>query len=278
MSSTPVPRPKPQSLRDFWDQRIGRNPNEIGVGCANVGLAYNRWLYRLRGHRFDQLIAGLEIDPRRMRVLDIGSGTGFYINKWQQSGAGTVEGLDFSPTAIELLRHRYPDTVFHLADIREQLPPTPSGPYDVISAFDVLFHLVDDEHYLAALKNMARMLKPDGCLLLSENFVHRERPRGGDYHYSRTLNQIESLLQQAGFRLESRRPMFVLMNAPDDARGWLAPAWWRLVRFALRQGEWVAWLAGACLYPLERLLTTLKRESPSTEIAVCRLVGRESGQ
>ncbi len=271
MNSPTDTNPQSRTRSDFWNERISRNPDEQGVGCANVGLAYNRWLYRVRGHRFDRLIPGLGVNVRTARVLDIGSGTGFYINKWQQAGAKHVEGLDFSPTAIDLLRRRYPGTVFHLADFTQRMPAGLSGLFDVISAFDVMFHQVDDADYLAALKNFAQLLKADGCLLFSENFVHRERPRNGDYHYSRTLRQIESLLQQAGFRLESRRPMFVLMNAPDDARGRLAPAWWRMVRRVLRQGEWAGWLAGACLYPLERVLTSLKRESPTTEIAVCRL-------
>ena len=278
MNSPTDHNPQSRTRSDFWNERISRNPDEQGVGCANVGLAYNRWLYRVRGHRFDQLIPGLGVDVRTARVLDIGSGTGFYINKWRQAGAKHVEGLDFSPAAVNLLRRRFPGTVFHLADITQRMPAGLSGPFDVISAFDVMFHQVDDADYLAALRNFAQLLKPDGCLLFSENFVHRERPRNGDYHYSRTLRQIESLLQQAGFRLESRRPMFVLMNAPDDARGWLAPAWWRLVRFALRQGERMAWLAGACLYPLERILTSLKRESPTTEIALCRMQQPEPGR
>lgn len=278
MNTSDIRESPAQTRREFWNERIRRNPNESGVGCANVGLAYNRWLYRIRSHRFDQLVARLGRDMRQTRVLDIGSGTGFYIDKWLSAGACQVEGLDFSPAAIELLQQRFPETTFHLADITRGMPAGLSGPFDVISAFDVMFHQVDDADYLAALRNFAQLLKPDGCLLFSENFVHRERLRNGDYHYSRTLRQIESLLQQAGFRLESRRPMFVLMNAPDDARGWLAPAWWRLVRFALRQGEWTSWLAGACLYPLERILTSLKRESPTTEIALCRLQQPEPGR
>ncbi len=187
-----------------------------------------------------------------------------------------MAGPDFSPATVELLRRSYPSASFHLADITGQLSSELKNPFNVISIFDVLFHFVYDEAFLATLKNIARLLKPDGCLVISENFAHHEKQLGGNYHYSRSLNNIESMLQQANFRLEYRRPMLALMNALDDSLGKFALAWWRLVRFFLRQGERVAWLTGACRYPLEQILTSLKHKSPSTEIAICRLAGKDS--
>ena len=271
-----TPEVSPETNQEFWDRRIRQNPNAMGVGCANVGLQYNQWLYRIRSHRFDRISQKLPFDLQHAQILDVGSGTGFYIGKWLSKGVNNLHGLDFSQTAIDLLETQYPDCEFHLADISAAELPLPFDCYDIITAFDVLFHQVDDQQYLATLKNLARLLKPGGVLVLSENFVHKERPRGGNYHYSRTLKSIETLLQQAGLELESRRPMFVLMNAPDDARGKLAPAWWRMVQRILRQGEWAGWLLGAGLYWPERVLTFMKQESPSTEIAICRLRKREN--
>jgi SAM-dependent methyltransferase len=37
--------------------------------------------------------------------------------------------------------------------------------YDVINAFDVLYHIVEDDRWRTALERLARALKPGGVLL-----------------------------------------------------------------------------------------------------------------
>jgi hypothetical protein len=67
--------------------------------------------------------------------------------------------------------------------------------------------------------------------------------------------------------------MFVLMNYPADTTSRLARwAWTAMVAPAVL-GEPLGWALGATLYPLERALVRLKRESPSTELMVCRRIG-----
>ena len=253
----------------LWDGRIRSNPDASGVGCAGFGLQYNRWLYRIRAHRFRQLVGKLGLDLGNIRVLDVGSGTGFYIGLWQQLGVNKVEGLDFTEAACEFLGKKFPDITVYLEDIASEDLDLPAESYDIVSAYDVLFHIVDDQAYARALANISRLLKPGGYLVFSENFTHHQHIRGGPYHYSRSIFQIEPFLDEAGIKILYRRPMFVLMNAPDDSKGRLLKSWWRMVTAAVRQGEKAAWLTAAMLFPLERLLTSLLKESPSTEVAVC---------
>ncbi|MGD2128288.1 MAG: class I SAM-dependent methyltransferase [Lysobacterales bacterium] len=273
MSTWPPGTPL-QSPRDFWDQRLGDRPDASSVGCAGFGRRYNDWLYRVRRSGFRRLVRRLSVSPANCRVLDVGSGTGFYIEQWRAMGATRIEALDFSQSAVRHLRGRFPSMAVHHADLSAPSLPLESGQYDLISAFDVLFHLVEDAAYARAIANVSNLLKPGGFLLLSENFTHRERPRASWYHYSRPLKTIEHQLQANGLRLIERRPMFVLMNAPDDSGSRLLGNWWRGVSRIAMAGERAGWLAGASLYPIEQLLTGLLREGPSTEWAICR---RESG-
>lgn len=259
------------AAQKFWEERLRDNLDESGTGCSGFGLQFNRWLYRLRAYRFRQVLKALPFNPVKSRVLDVGCGAGFYIRQWNEQGVERVEGLDFSQTSIDTLQGLYPQSSFHLADISDPDLPLPSTRYDYITAFDVLFHIIDDEKYMAALKNLQRMLKPTGLLILSENFTHHEHARGSDYHYSRSLAQIERMLEISGLRMSWRRPMFVLMNAPDDSDSRVLRAWWRLVRAVAQRGESTGWLVGAALYPLDRLLTSWMKESPTTEIAICHV-------
>ena len=66
--------------------------------------------------------------------------------------------------------------------------------------------------------------------------------------------------------------MFVLMNGPADTRNPLLKAWWLVVLSLVSLGEPVGRTLGALLYPVELLLTRVLRESPSTELMVCRAV------
>ncbi|HTL06445.1 MAG TPA: hypothetical protein VL241_11895, partial [Gemmatimonadales bacterium] len=87
---------------------------------------------------------------------------------------------------------------------------------------------------------------------------------------SRPLAESERLVEAAGFEVVERVPMFVLMNYPADTTSRLARlAWTALVAPAL-VAEPLGWAVGALLYPLERGLLRVVRESPSTELMVCR--------
>lgn len=256
--------------RELWDASIGSGIEYACTGCAGVGRQYNRWLYRVRAARFRAFVRRSGIDPARLNILDAGSGTGFYIDQWKQLGASRLQALDFSQASVDWLRRRYPGLPVHQQDLASPRPNLPEGPFDVISAIDVLFHIVDDDDYSRALANLAAWLKPGGILLLSENFVHRERERTSRYHFSRTLDQVSRLLAQQGLQLEQRQAVFALMNAPDDSTYPLLLGWWRLLNRVIRRGEIPGWLAGASLYWPERLITGWLREGPSTEYALCR--------
>jgi hypothetical protein len=64
--------------------------------------------------------------------------------------------------------------------------------------------------------------------------------------------------------------MLMLMNAQVDASLPWRKAWGGVLRAATLTGP-TGWLAGAALYPVERRLVRSRRESPTTELLVCRL-------
>ncbi len=54
---------------------------------------------------------------------------------------------------------------------------------------DVLFHIVDDEGYARAIRNLAALLAPGGLLVLTENFLHRDTGRAR-HEVDRSLEEI----------------------------------------------------------------------------------------
>ncbi|MEV4225080.1 class I SAM-dependent methyltransferase [Nonomuraea sp. ATR24] len=255
-------------LKDFWESRLQSDWTESGVGYKALGRAFNIWMYRVRAEGFRREAAAIPLDLTKARVLDVGSGTGFYIRQWRALGVETITGSDLTQAAVDRLRERFPSASFLRLDIADPAGALEPGSYDVVSAMDMLFHITDDDRYKAALRSIGEAVRPGGVFVLSENFLHRPEQRS-DYQVNHTLPWITAALDEAGFDVIRRVPMLVLMNAQVDAHPLWRKLWGGLLR-AVTLTEVTGWLAGALLHPLERRLVRVLRESPTTELMLCR--------
>ena len=122
------------------------------MGWSSLGEAFNEWC--VRG-------PASSLHPRGARrrwpgaadanVLDVGSGTGFYLDVWQRLGVSHITGSDLTEVAVQHLAQRFPAAAHQGIDIGAAAVPLPERAYDAISIVDVLFHIVDDERYAQAL-------------------------------------------------------------------------------------------------------------------------------
>ncbi|GAB5536524.1 MAG: hypothetical protein Rubg2KO_27730 [Rubricoccaceae bacterium] len=96
------------------------------------------------------------------RALDIGCGSSPRILELLMRHGFEVEGLDISQRMLELAREQHPEVVFHHADICEWTFP---HTYDVISAWDSLWHLPLDQQEPVLQKILAGL--PAGGVLIT---------------------------------------------------------------------------------------------------------------
>jgi SAM-dependent methyltransferase len=153
-------------------------------------------------------------------------------------------------------------------DISDPDLPVRSG-YDVVDAFDVFFHIVDDGRYRQAIINASAALRDGGYL----NFTDEAEPRRLQpmkHYVRRSRAETEDALLEAGFEIVSSHPAFVLMLNPFDGTPLQRRVWRRLK--PLLASEHTGGLLGALLYGPELLLTRLKRTGPTTKLFVCRKV------
>jgi predicted TPR repeat methyltransferase len=202
-------------------------------------------------------------------VLDVGSGTGFYIDRWKELGVKAIVGTDITGVAIAELKRKYPSDELYQVDIGGDLENLENRRFDIVSAFDVLFHIVDDERFERAVRNIYSLLKRGGHFVFSDNFLHRETVRA-TLQVSRSLEEIEKILNAAGFRIIERAPMFVLMNYPVDSESLLLKMFWRILAKAVSLHEFFGFLFGAILYPMELICVSFMKESPTTEMLICQ--------
>jgi SAM-dependent methyltransferase len=259
--------------RGYWEQRLSRHAGREGVGHAGLGEGLNRWMYRVRARVFAQEVASLLPQLPSRRVLDVGSGTGFYLRLWRRLGAGPLAATDIAETAVTRLRARFPDVAVERWALGEPPPPALHGRrFGAISAVDVLFHVLDDEGYERAFAACFALLEEGGALVFTENFLRHGELRVA-HQRSREAGRIIATARAAGFEIVRRRPLFWLMNVPVDSRSRLHRAWWRGLAGVAARSDPAGALLGAALYWPELAATRVLRDGPSTELMICRRPG-----
>ena len=253
----------------YWENRLAGEFELGDVGFLGLGEAWNRWAYAVRRRIFRRHVRRLRREWSSARVLDVGSGTGFYVESWLALGVRELTASDITNAVVNRLRGEHPALDVHRVDIGDDVSALAAGSYDVISAFDILFHIVDDQAYARAMVNMASLLKPGGTLV----FTDKPRPSGREadpHHVMRPLAEMEAAIAAAGLQIVKRKPAFVFMNDPVDRRSPWQTKWWEPLTQRLKADPTRGRTIGPALFGVELAATRVLRESPSTQIFVCR--------
>jgi SAM-dependent methyltransferase len=192
--------------REFWNRRLSEHFDLRGTGETGLSLAYNRACYALRRSVLERALREAGADPAGRRVLDVGCGTGFFTAYYLARGA-SVTGLDIAPTSIERLSERHPEARFMLGDVSEVAL---DERYDIVNAFDVLYHITDDARWETAVRHLARAVDRGGWMLLTDTFA--ERAGVASHNRMRSLERYRSLLAPEGMEIWTILPTHVLLN------------------------------------------------------------------
>ncbi len=130
-------------------------------------------------------------------ILDVGCGTGGMTAFL--SDYGRVSGVDLSPVALSFCRQRGLSPCCRSSALRL---PFADDSFALVTAFDVLYHLGDDE---AALRELWRVCRPGGNVLLTDPAFGclrgpHDRAYGTRQRY--TVGQMRRKLEAAGFRVQ----------------------------------------------------------------------------
>jgi SAM-dependent methyltransferase len=125
-------------------------------------LEKNHWWF-LAKRKFLKVVLSRNISAnndlrKKMRVLDIGCGTGAVMNFLMQEGFENSVGVDMSDEALFFCEKKGLSVQKAFANNL----PFPTDYFDLIVALDVLEHIENDEE---ALKEISRVLKKDGLFI-----------------------------------------------------------------------------------------------------------------
>ena len=194
--------------REFWQERLSSQFDLRGTGHPGLSDAYNERCYRLRGFALDQVLAHHRVPVAGREVLDAGCGTGFFVERFLDKGAH-VTGVDLTDVAVERLSARFPAAKFQVGDLSEWRA---DRTYDVVSCFDVLFHIVDPVLWDRALTNLTDAVAPGGWFVFTEHFPLTPPRDLAAHNVARTWPEYETALMARGLVIHDQRPTHHLMN------------------------------------------------------------------
>ncbi len=210
----------------YWQERLERHFNLSGVGHLSYSEAYNEWLYRRKTHALGTILG--DTDLRGARVLDVGSGTGFFVRFYASRGA-LVHGVDITAVSVERLSREFPAFTFTRADVASDSFDRPQPGFDVINVWDVLYHVIEDVSFARALRNIAACGRPGTRLILTDALGAAEPIVAGPHVTLRPLASYQRHLPALGFELQSLTPLYFYLNdvkQPDSEA--LAPTYFAM--------------------------------------------------
>jgi 2-polyprenyl-3-methyl-5-hydroxy-6-metoxy-1,4-benzoquinol methylase len=256
------------SPRTYWETRLKERFDLTGAGFRRKSAAFNRWVYKVRTEALHELFRKYDWPVKSCAVLDVGCGTGYFIEYWLNRKAHPVVGIDIAETSINRLKEAFPNAEFHLVDLTES-PPEIDQKFDYISIFDVLFHIVDDDRFARAIENLASLCKP-GCRIFVTDLFGSETVASVKHCRNRSLNIYTDLFSRSGFKLIDLRPLFFVLLPPSRISNavlrWAGILIWEAVTWITRWNIFGD-LLGRILYNIDSVLRKIFKRGPGSHIA-----------
>jgi SAM-dependent methyltransferase len=262
---------------EYWEQLLSSEFTIAGVAHPYLPQSYNRYLYRALERSLRRALGRVHLSSPlpSCRVLDVGSGVGFWLGFWRRLGVTSLNAVDLTETSVERLSREHPDVAVARADVGAD-DLSRLGSFDVISIVNVLLHITDDECFAAALQNVAGALAPGGVLLVIDPVVVTRawslQHDPGANSKARPLDEWRSALTKARLRVVDVLPVTVLLDSPVDSR-WarsfrMRMGFWNLLCRALCGREARGAVVGSILFALDAVLVRLARNGPTLKCLV----------
>lgn len=97
---------------------------------------------------------------KNKKVLEAGCGNGFFIDYLLKLNPKQIYGFDISPYFIDIVKKRYPNCEFKIADIMKKLPYS-NNKFDCVVCYNVL---MDIPKMSVAIKELKRVINKKGFI------------------------------------------------------------------------------------------------------------------
>ena len=199
--------------KDYWEERLLKRFKLSGVGHFGFSEYYNKWLYKAKIRTFKKALLSQQIDIRNRVVCDIGCGTGFFVDFYKFQGAKDIVGIDITSISIENLKRKYFEYHFIEEDISSySLVSKINRKFDIINAFDVLYHIKDDKAFKRAIANISGLTKENGLIFISDLYESKKDIDVAKHVKFRNKGIYKAILKENDAEIIAIYPLYYLLN------------------------------------------------------------------
>ena len=148
----------------YWGNRFSRYGESLrGPGDEGLSETDNDRDYAIAGEVFARFCTTNHVDFANAKTLEIGPGTGFYTRIMVEQGAQSLTGVDIIDVLFDALRKELPSIDLRQGDVTQDAI---DGTFDVAIMIDVIEHIVTDDAFRAAMRNIADAVTDSGVFVL----------------------------------------------------------------------------------------------------------------
>jgi len=169
--------------RRYWADRLAEHGCKLsGVGIDGLDHEENLRMYTEARETFLSLCRAEGVDFKNVRVLDVGSGNGFYAQALADNGVTRYLGIDITDALFSRLQPRFPGFAFRKLDIASE---EMEGTFELIIMIDVTQHIVEDMKFAFAMRNIRQCLSARGVFIVTSWLSEKKCSRF--YEIARTM-------------------------------------------------------------------------------------------
>ena len=146
--------------QQYWETRLKQHSNLEGVGCQGRSKAWNYILYKSKIRTVNRALNKINLNLEGCKALDIGTGVGFWIEYLLGKKVNYITGIDIALSSIEFCNKKcenLKNLKFVHGDISDNIFVYDNllrKGYDLSTAFDVLYHITDEDEFQKTLHDI----------------------------------------------------------------------------------------------------------------------------
>lgn len=190
-------------IKEYWENR--------SLTHGHTGDA-NKLLYR-----YDQAFRIWSVKKALLRlkkkfgspssVLDVGCGSGDFINIFAGDEKVEVVGIDLSHAIVEKVRNRFSaNKNVKIVESSIESASLSNAGFDIVLAFNVLQHIVEDNSFAEAVSAIANCTNDSG-IILTIDFMDKEQYSPNMFFKVRTIQEYTNNFKKHGAFLLEEIPM-----------------------------------------------------------------------
>jgi SAM-dependent methyltransferase len=215
--------------KEYWAKRYKTDFSFRSSAHISFSWEYNQYVYKAYIRTLKSLMQNNQKIIKDKRILDIGSGTGYYIDFYKKNSVSSLIGTDITDISVRNLSKKFPEYQFVQNDITSQLPVLlTDNKYDIISVFDVLYYIIDDDLFKKSIENISKLCDDNTIIVITDRFVDQVPNTGLVYFKFRSIAKYSKILNKYGLKIIDRKPVNFLLKKKIPFQSFYSLLKWEL--------------------------------------------------